>query len=369
MWCLWCHTLTVRGPGADREWNPDAMEDSIQAIGMRSLDYLELLFGDAMLTVAGVLRGLFIAAEGCELVSSDFTAIEGVVIACLAGEKWRVDAYANDEPMYLVSAERMFGTSVAEMKAYAKANGHHHPLRQKGKGGELGLGFGGWINALRQFGVDGPDDELKETVLAWRDASPALVEFWGGQKGGPGARSRWEPRMFGLEGAAITAVQQPGEWQHVRRLDGTDSGVSYVRYQDVLYCRLPSGGLITYHRPQLVQAAEEWRGMSLSFEGWNTNPKSGPPGWIRMNTYSGKLAENVTQATARAIQMNAIRRCEASGRYPVVMHTYDEIVAEMPVGSGSVEELERLMCTPAPWHEGWPIKAAGGWTGRRYRKG
>lgn len=67
--------------------------------------------------------------------------------------------------------------------------------------------------------------------------------------------------------------------------------------------------------------------------------------------------------------MNAIRRCEASDRYPVVMHTYDEIVAEIPAGTGSVEELERLMCTPEPWHEGWPIKAAGGWSGRRYRKG
>lgn len=137
---------------------------------------------------------------------------------------------------------------------------------------------------------------------------------------------------------------------------------------DALYCRVPSGGLITYHRPRLAQSDQSWRGLSLSFEGWNTNPKAGPLGWVRMNTYSGKLSENVTQRVARDIQMNAIRRLHDAG-YPIVMHTYDEVVAEVPLGFGSVEHLEQLMTTPMPWSEGWPIKAAGGWRGGRYRKG
>jgi DNA polymerase bacteriophage-type len=380
MYCHWCGTFTLRGPKASREWSPEAMMDGIEAIGHRSLEWLEVLFGDAMLTLAGCLRGLFIAAEGHDLLSSDFTAIEGVVIACLAGEQWRIDAYANDEPMYLLSAERMFGTTVAEMKAYAKEQGRHHPLRQKGKGGELGLGFGGWINALRNFGVDGPDDELKDTVLKWRRASPALEWLWGGQKKGPAdvirqnagltrGADRWDKttEYFGLEGMAISAVLNPGAEFPVLRLDGTPSGISYIMRGDALYCRVPSGGLITYHRPRLQQAAQDWRGLALSFEGWNTNPKSGPPGWIRMGTYSGKLAENVTQKSARDIQMPAIHRCEENA-YPVVMHTYDEIVSEVPEGAGSVEEMESLMTTPLPWAEGWPIKAAGGWRGKRYRK-
>lgn len=309
MTCQWCGVTTVRAPGKELEWNPEAMEDALVAISYRSLDYLETLFGNAMLTIAGCLRGLFIAKEGHELVSSDFTAIEGVVIACIAGEQWRVDAYANDEPMYLLSASRMYQVPVEEMLAYKKQHGSHHPLRQKGKGGELGLGFGGWINALRQFGVDGPDDELKDTILAWRKASPNLEWLWGGQTkgkadgvrqnaGAAGYVDRFDntPEYFGLEGAAVLAVLAPGEWQHVLRMDGSHCGVSYIVRNDALYCRVPSGGLITYHRPRLVKSPQAWRGLSLSYERWNTNPKFGAIGWTRVDTYSGKLAENCIAA-------------------------------------------------------------------------
>lgn len=382
MHCHWCGEFTLRGPKDSAEWSPDAMHDALEAISHRSLDWLEVLFGDALQTIAGCLRGLFTAAPGHELISSDFTAIEGVVIACIAGEQWRIDAYANDEPMYLLSAERMYGTTVADMKAYAKANGQHHPLRQKGKFGELGLGFGGWTGALRGLGVEGADDELKDMVLKWRAASPHIVWFWGGQRKGAadairkdagrlaGRFDRFDktPEYFGLEGAAVLAVLNPGVEQHVRRMDGTLCGVMYLVRGDVLYCRVPSGGLITYHRPRLGQPTDDWRGLSLSFEGWNTNPKQGPIGWVRMNTYSGKLAENVVQKSARDIQMPAIHRCETGG-YPVVMHTYDEIVAEVPIGVGSVEEMENIMVAPLAWTTGWPIKAAGGWRAPRYRKG
>ncbi len=377
MTCGWCGQFTLRAPKAAREWNPESMHDAIDAALTGSVDFLEKTFGFVLQTLAGILRGVFVARPGHELISSDYTAIEGAVIACLAGEQWRIDAYANDSPMYLLSAERMFGVSVQEMLDYAKANGHHHPLRQKGKGGELACGFGGWINSLRQFGVDGSDDELTDTVLKWRAASPAVEWFWGGQKRGPADvirkvanADRWNKSNFfyGLEGAAVSAVCSPGEWFHVRRLDETLSGVSYICQGDALYCRVPSGGLITYHRPRVAPAAQDWRGLQLSFEGWNSNPKQGPLGWVRMSTYSGKLAENVTQRTARDIQMPALARLESTGRYPVVMHTYDEIVSEVAEGSGSVSELESFMCDVDEWARGWPIKAAGGWRGKRYRK-
>ena len=367
MWCHWCGKVTVRGPGPGAEWSPEAMADALEAISHRSLDWLEVLFGDAMLTIAGVLRGLFVARPGCDLVSSDFTAIEGVVIACMAGEAWRVEAFAQDRSLYVESASRAFNIPLDEFTRHKAETGQHHPMRQIGKGMELGLGFGGWITALRQFDVEGTDDELKRYVLAWRDASPAIVELWGGQMRRRPWPETWTPEMFGLEGAAVQAVERPGEEFAVRRLDGGPTGISYLVRGDALYCRVPSGGLITYHRPRLTQSDQSWRGLSLSFEGWNTNPKAGPPGWIRMNTYSGKLSENVTQRVARDIQMNAIRRLHDAG-YPIVMHTYDEVVAEVPRGFGSVEQLEQLMTLPMPWSEGWPIKAAGGWRAERYRK-
>lgn len=357
--CPWCNTL--RRPTAAREWSPGAAEDALLVIAAESLLLLQWFFGDAMLTLAGVLRGLFIAPPGHDFVSSDFTAIEGVVIACLAGEQWRIDVYANDGKMYLESASRAFGVPMQEMIDHQKRTGQHHPLRDKGKRMELGLGFGGWVNALRspQIRYEGTDEELKEAVLKWRAASPALQQFWGGQRVREGGR--WVTHYFGLEGAAVQAVLNPGTIYSYR-------GIKYLVHDDVLYCRLLSGRRIPYHRPRLQETGLDYRGLALSFEGWNSNPKYGAMGWQRMSTYSGKLAENVVQATACDIQMHAIAQLQRAG-YPIVLHTYDEVVAEVPEGFGSIEELEQIMCDVPDWAKGWPIKAAGGWRAKRYRKG
>lgn len=250
-------------------------------------------------------------------------------------------------------------------------------------------GFGGWVGAWKAFGADKyfkDDEEIKEKLLAWRATSPAIVYLWGGQRiertlldqrtevadewtQPRGFTSgRFVPCLYGLEGAAVQALQNPDTEVMVYRLDGKPTQISYIYRNDVLYCRVPSGGLITYHRPRLRAAEDAWRGLSISYEGWNTNPKNGPPGWIRKDLYGGRMAENVVQRVARDIQMNAIEGLEASG-YPVVLHTYDEVVCEVPEGYGSVEELEGIMASLPDWARGWPIKAAGGWRAKRYRKG
>lgn len=366
--CPWCGQ--VRGHRKALEWNPEAAADAMTIVSSASLDVVAQFFGDALLTVAGCLRGLFVAGPGRELVSSDFTAIEGVVIACLAGEQWRIDAYAEGAPMYLLSASKAFGVPVQEMLDYAAQHGHHHKLRQVGKGLELACCFGGYVGSAKNFDVPGTDDEIKQSVLKWREASPAIVEMWGGQtRGAPWAHD-CRQEFFGLEGAAVRACLEPGTRVHVMRLDGRPMNVDYIVHDDVLYCYLPSGRAIVYHRPRLSKStrpyAAPWE-KSLSFEGWNSNAGKGPPGWMRMSLYGGLLAENVTQAVARDIQMHAIDQCELQG-LPVVMHTYDEIVIEVPDGAGDVEALERIMCDVPAWAAGWPIKAAGGWRGWRYRK-
>lgn len=222
-------------------------------------------------------------------------------------------------------------------------------------------GFGGWINAMKAFGAERylpTDEDMKRTLLAWREASPAVVHLWGSQRNG----------LTGLEGGIIQALRHPGQIVPVHRLDGGLTGVSYTYADDVLYAILPSGRHLTYHRPRIRSTGDSWRGDQVSYEGWNTNPKNGPPGWIRKSIYGGRATENVVQAVARDIQMNAIELLEAKG-YPVVMHTYDEIVSEVPAGFGSVKELEATMATLPGWAKGWPIKADGGWRANRYRKG
>lgn len=384
--CAWCGAVFPEGQKA-AEWGPDAMEDVLHVIKSGDLALVERAYADAMLCVSGCLRGLFVAAPGHDLIASDFSSIEGVVTACLAGEDWRVEMFATHGKAYELSVSKIAGVPFAEIMAHAgyddverpewwkhrARKGDHHPLRQTiGKVAELSSGFGGWINAWKRFGADAfmSDDEIKKAILAWRDASPAIVEFWGGQE----RRVGWErvPEMFGLEGAAVSAVLAPGQWFHVMRRDGSHSGVSYICHNNALYCWLPSGRALTYHAPRLSANTRGFGGQySLSFEGYNTNPQQGPVGWVRIDTYSGKLCENVVQAVARDIQRYAKINLEKAG-YPVVLHVYDEDVVEVQQGACSVEEVERIMGTMPPWatYKGkpWPIRAAGGWRGYRYRK-
>lgn len=362
--CPWCGVLVppTRKVG---EWSHEMAAQVIETMRTRSYSLLEYYYGGAMHAVSGGLRGLFTAAPGHDLICSDFSAIEGVVTAQLAGEEWRLEVFRTHGKIYEMSAAKITGVTFEEMMAYKKETGNHHPMRNKiGKFAELALGFGGWVNAMAAFGADKflNPDEMKEAILGWRAASPMIVELWGGQyRGLPWEPGGARPELYGLEGAVIKAIMQPGAWQQYR-------DIAYIKWGDALYCRLPSGRCITYHRPRLTPG--EWFGLptlNITYEGWNSNPKMGAPGWITINTYGGRLTENVVQATARDLQRDAQLRLEAAG-YPIVLHIYDENVAEVPEGFGSVEEFETIMATLPDWAAGWPIRAGGGWRGKRYRK-
>lgn len=344
-----------------REWNADAVPDALDTLARRSVAIVEQVYGDALLTISGCVRGLFVAGPGCDLICSDYSSIEAVVTAVLAGEQWRIEAFKRGDDIYYHGAAGITGMSYAEYEAYEAANGRHSDRQKIGKPAELGLGFGGWINAWRQFDKSDnfTDPQVKRNIIAWRDASPMIVEMWGGQvRGKPWAPERNE--LYGLEGMAIAATMNPGNWYAYR-------SIRYGVFDDVLYCQLPSGRCIAYHRPRL-SPSQKWPGqLSLSFEGWNSNPKMGAQGWVRIHTFGGRLFENVVQAVARDIMRDAVRRLEAAG-YPMVLRVHDELVAEVPEGTGSVDEFETLMAVLPRWAEGWPIRAAGGWRGKRYRK-
>jgi DNA polymerase len=162
-----------------------------------------------------------------------------------------------------------------------------------------------------------------------------------------------------VEGAFVQAILNPGEVFEFR-------GLKFYNFEDVSYIELLSGRRLSYHRPRLEAGGK--RGFSITYEGWNTNPKNGPTGWITMRTWGGRLTENINQATARDVFRFGMINLERSADYRIVQHVYDEFCAEVPEGFGDPAEMENIMMAMPPWAQGWPIRAAGGWRGRRYRK-
>jgi DNA polymerase len=361
--CLWCNGLEVQ----KAEWCLEAAEDVLTVVKGRSLSVLEYYFKDALKALSGCLRALFIAKPGHDLICSDYSAIEAVVLAELAGETWRQEVFRTHGKIYETTAAKITRVPFEEILEHKERTGQHHPHRKPlGKIPELASGYQGWIGAWKQFGADeffDTDAEIKAAILKWREDSPAIVEFWGGQWRKDPHRWHFTQEFFGIEGAAVCAVLNPGQAYQCR-------SITYQVKDDVLYCRLPSGRLLTYHEPRLTVDRDNYSQeqiFKLSYMGWNSDSTKGPVGWLRIGTYGGKLVENITQAVARDILANALVNVEAAG-FPVVLHVHDELVVEVPKKIGSIEEIEAIMMKLPAWCSDWPIKAAGGWRGLRYRK-
>ena len=363
-----CPRAGCGGTIARSEWSPEAVDRAIDDIRGGNHANLTLYWGPVVPVLVGCLRGLFVAGPGRKLVCCDFSAIEAVAAACIARCKWRIEVFSTHGKIYEASAAKATGIPFEEILDYKKRTGHHHPARKGvGKIRELAGGYGGWVNAWKNFGADeyfADDEAIKQDVLKWREESPEIVEAWGGQYRwvGPG---RWDyaPELFGFEGCAIKAILHPGEtFAH--------NDVSYTVANDILYCRLPSGRFLYYHRPRLASAEDKLgRGpaFKITFEGYNSNAQKGPIGWGRWETYGGRLFENVVQAVSCDIQAEALLRLEAAG-YAVVMHTHDEATAEVPDRPEyNAKAMAEIMAQRPSWASWWPLRADG-WEGYRYRK-
>lgn len=355
--CPWCGSDLIRQSPV--KWSPEVVDDVLSIMRAKSLDLAEMYFDEVLPSIAGCLRGLFVAGPGRDLVCSDYSAIEAVGLAELTGEQWRRDVFNTHGRIYEVTAARTTGVPFDPAV--------RHPHRALGKVQELALGYGGHIGSMVAFGAGAfmTEDEMGAAANKWRDDSPLVVEGWGGQARYNRHLRMWLPEMFGLEGAAVQAIQHPG-------IPFAYRGVRFLVRGSVLYCTLPSGRHMAYHQPRLDldherSARRGYQHWSISFMGWNTNPKSGAKGWVRIDTYGPKIMENVDQAACNDLLRDATVRAHAAG-HPLVMHVYDELVAEVPHGAGSVEALEAAMIVKDDWCREWPVRAAGGWRGFRYRK-
>ncbi len=283
---------------------------------------IELLYDSTPNVLSELIRTAFIPKQGCRFVVADFSAIEARVLAWLSGEQWRLDVFTSHGKIYEASASSMFHVPMEEITKGST-------LRQKGKLAELGLGFGGAAGALISMGaldMGLTEEELPPLVAAWRKANPHITQFW------------WD-----VDAAAVKAVTEKQKTKVGRIIFEYKSGI--------LFITLPSGRKLSYVKPRM--AVNRFGRDGLTYEGISENKK-----WSRIETYGPKLVENIVQGTARDLLAEAMLRVEKKG-YPIVMHCHDEIIAEVPEGTGSVDEMCEIMAVQPEWAEGLPLRADG----------
>ena len=304
-----------------KNYLPD-LELARELVKQGRFEDIELLYDSTPNVLSELIRTAFIPKPGCRFVVADFSAIEARVLAWLSGEQWRLDVFTSHGKIYEASASSMFHVPMEEITKTS-------PLRQKGKLAELGLGFGGAAGALISMGaldMGLTEEELPPLVAAWRKANPHITQFW------------WD-----VDAAAIKAVREKQK---------TKVGKIIFEYKSgILFITLPSGRKLSYVKPRM--AVNKFGRDGLTYEGISENKK-----WSRIETYGPKLVENIVQGTARDLLAEAMLRVEEKG-YPIVMHCHDEIIAEVPEGTGSVDEMCEVMAVQPEWAEGLPLRADG----------
>lgn len=322
----------------------EPLEFARELVKDRKLDALRTVYGSPNDTLSQLIRTAFVAAPGNVLIDADFSAIEARVISWLADEDWRLEVFRTHGKIYEASASQMFGVPLERIK---KGN-PEYSLRQRGKVAELALGYQGGVPAMRQMDTgkllaDLPDEEIKDIVDKWRNTNPKIRNLW-----------------YSFNDAAIRVIQNGGSLR-VRCCTFTRE-CDCIRGTTCMTILLPSGRKLYYVEPSVGE--NRWGGPSITYMGVNDKNK-----WGRIETYGGKLVENVVQAIARDCLAQAIEHLEAAG-LPVVFHIHDEVVidtAAFDTNDAMLDKVVKIMSTPIPWAEGLPL-GADGWVGAFFKK-
>ena len=297
---------------------PDLTE-ARELVKYGSFDSVQMLYDDVPDTLSQLIRTAFIPRQGMKFIVADFSAIEARVIAWLAGEEWRMRAFAYGEDIYCASASKMFGVPVVKHGE----NGH---LRQKGKISELACGFGGSVGAMKAMGADSlglSDTELKQIVTDWREASPHITELW-----------------WAVDRAVKKAVEE--------KTATKTHGLLFSYEAGFLFIRLPSGRRLAYAKPYIGK--NKFGGKSVTYMGINAQKK-----WDRLESYGPKFVENCVQGIARDLLMYSM---QTLSQYFIVGHIHDEMIIECPKGTKLDEICQQMARTP-DWAKGLLLRADG----------
>ena len=322
-----------------------------QLVKDRNIDGLRLMYGSINDTLSQLIRTAFVATPGNVLIDADFSAIEARVISWLAGQEWRLEVFRTHGKIYEASASQMFHVPIEKIK---KGN-PEYALRQRGKVAELALGYQGGVSAMRRMDTghnldDLSDDEVKGIVDRWRETNSMIRDLWNI-----------------VDSAAVTVITNGGA--QTIRSETTDAVITLAceldvitgtRYMTIL---LPSGRKLYYPSPEI--GVNRWGNPSVSYMGQNQTTKR----WEKVETYGGKLVENIVQAIARDCLAIAIENLEAQGLH-VVFHIHDEVVIDTPAWADEdtmLKTVTQIMTKPIPWAQMLPLNADG-WVDKFFKK-
>ena len=322
-----------------------------QLVKDRNIDGLRLMYGSINDTLSQLIRTAFVATPGNVLIDADFSAIEARVISWLAGQEWRLEVFRTHGKIYEASASQMFHVPIEKIKKGTP----EYALRQRGKVAELALGYQGGVSAMRRMDTghnldDLSDDEVKGIVDRWRETNSMIRDLWNI-----------------VDSAAVTVITNGGA--QTIRSETTDAVITLAceldvitgtRYMTIL---LPSGRKLYYPSPEI--GANRWGNPSVSYMGQNQTTKR----WERVETYGGKLVENIVQAIARDCLAIAIENLEAQGLH-VVFHIHDEVVIDTSAWADNdtmLDTVTKIMTKPIPWAQALPLNADG-WVDKFFKK-
>ena len=288
------------------------------------IDEIVTLYGEPAFVFSELVRTAFIPSEGRRFVVSDFSAIEARVVAWLAGEEWVLEAFRRGADIYCETAAMMYHVPVVKHGE----NGH---LRQKGKIATLACGYGGGVGAMKAMDRGGsiPEEELQSVVDQWRQANPKIVKFW--------RRCELAARTAITERRKVRATETI-----IFRMDGGD-----------LLVDLPSGRSICYREARIQDDGTGRE--AVHYMGVDQTTKQ----WRLVETWGGKLVENIVQAVARDCLAETMQRVAGMG-YEIVMHVHDEMIVDVPEeDKDALARINAAMGDPIAWAPGLPLRGDG----------
>lgn len=303
-----------------------------EMIRARDWESVEMMYDDVADILSQLVRTALIASPGKVFSVADFSAIEARVISWLANEKWRMDVFHGDGKIYEATGAKMFNVPIS---AITKGS----VLRDKSKISELALGYEGSLGALKRMGGERmglSDTEMMSLVRKWRSANPAIVDMW-----------------KEIDEVSKEAVR------YQRPVSCTCRNIIFDCNGEFMTIQLPSGRKLFYYGPKFKDK-KIGRSMMptrvLCYQGVVQETKQ----WGEIDTYGGKLTENIVQAISRDLLGNSMLNLEANDYHPVC-HIHDEVLCEVPEENAQAyyEEMASIMGTPPEWASDLPLRADG----------